>query len=146
MAITQRTTIDPNAMTTAWSAGVSAAGAKWIKGIQSPRHLPNANPQANATNWLAGVQNAQPAYVAGISSPAYLTNLEAGAVAKQGSYTGSGAARKANAQAAFSKVAAMIQTALQNLPAKGPAGTNTARATAFATAMHALKGQGKARA
>ena len=143
MAITQRNQIDPNAMATAWSAGVAAGGAKWLAGIKSPRVLPNANPAANAANWLAGVTAGEPAYVAGVSGPNYLTSLEAGATAKQGSFTGSGAARKANAVSSFTKLAPLIQQARAALPPKGPKGTNTARATAFATAMHALKGQAK---
>ena len=58
-------------------------------------------------------------------------NLAAGATAKQSSYTGSGNAKKANAQAAFTKVAAAIDSILPTLPIRGPAGTNTARSTAF---------------
>lgn len=144
MAITVRGAPNATTMANNWATGVAAAGAKWLNGVNNPRALPNANPQQDAANWLAGVTAAQPAYIAGISSPNYLTDLAAGATAKQSSYTGSGTTRKANAQAAFTNVATMIQGALASLPAKGPKGTNTARSTAFANAMHAQKGKGKA--
>lgn len=143
MAITQRTGINPTTMAANWSKGVAAAGASWLQGVENPRALPNANPQQNASNWLAGVQQAQPAYVAGVSSPNYLTRLDAGAKAKQGSYTGSGQAHAADFASSANKLAPMIQTALASLPPKGPRGTNTARSDAFQTAMHAQKGQGK---
>lgn len=140
MAITVRTTTNPATMTTNWTTRVAASGTTWLNGINSPRRLPNANPTLNADNWSAGVAAAKPTYTAGISSPNYLTNLAAGATAKQSSYTGSGNAKKANALAAFTKVAAAIDQILPTLPARGPAGTNTARSTAFQEAMHAKKG------
>ena len=141
MAITQRSTIDPAAMATAWATRVGASGAKWVAGVKAPRRLPNANPQQNATNWLAGVTSAEPKFIAGISGASYLTNLENGVTNKQASYTGSGAAKKANAQAGFQKVAPMIQTALAGLPPRGPKGTNSNRGAAFGEAMHAQKGK-----
>lgn len=141
MAITQRTSIDPNAMATAWAARVGQSGAKWVAGVKAPRRLPNANPSANASAWTAGVAAAEPKFVKGISDPSYLTNLEAGVTNKQSSYTGSGTAKKANAAAGFAKVAAMIPTALAALPPRGPKGTNSARGAAFAEAMHAQKGK-----
>jgi len=141
MAITARTTIDPNAMATAWATGVQSGGAKWIAGVKAPRRLPNANPAQNAANWIAGVTAAEPAFVAGISSAAYLPALEAGVTAKVGSYTGAATTKKANAVAGFTKVAPMIQTALASLPPRGPKGTNAARGAAFANAMHAQKGK-----
>src|SRR5579872_4167812 len=104
MAITQRTTIDPNAMATNWAARVAQSGAKWVAGIKSPRRLPNADPTGNAAKWTAGVAAAEPKLVAALQAPTYLTNLEAGATNKQGSYTGAGQAKKANAAAGFQKV------------------------------------------
>jgi hypothetical protein len=143
MAITQRTGVNPQTMAANWTKGVAAAGSKWLTGIENPRALPNANPQQNAQNWLAGVEQAQPAYIAGVSSPNYLTRLDAGAKAKQGSYTGAAQTHAADFASSAQRLAPMIQQALSNLPPKGPKGTNTQRSTAFQEAMHAQKGQGK---
>lgn len=143
MAITVRTSTNPTTMANNWATRVAQSGTTWLNGIKSPRRLPNADPAKNMTNWQAGVAGAGPTYEKGVSSPNYLPDLEAGATAKQASYTGSGNAKKANAQAAFTKVAAMIDSVLPTLPAKGPKGTNTARSTAFQEAMHAKKGQGR---
>jgi hypothetical protein len=140
MAITVRTSTNPTTMANNWASRVAASGTAWLNGINSPRRLPNANPAAATSNWTAGVAGAAKTYEAGISGPNYLANLSAGATAKQASYTGSGNAKKANAQAAFTKVAAAIDAILPTLPARGPAGTNTARSTAFQEAMHARKG------
>ena len=145
MAITQRQGVNAQTMSANWSKGVAAAGTKWFAGVENPRVLPNANPQGNAANWLAGVQAAQPAYVSGVSDPNYLTRLDAGAKAKQGSYTGAAQTHAADFAASATKLTGMIAQALSQLPPKGPAGTNSSRSTAFQEAMHALKGQGKAR-
>lgn len=145
MAITQRTGINPTTMASNWQKGVAASGAKWLAGVENPRHLPNANPQANAANWLAGVQQAQPSYVAGVSAPDYLTRLDTGAKAKQASYTTAAQTHLADFSASATKLAPMIQHALSTLPAKGPRGTNSGRSTAFQEAMHAQKGQAKIR-
>ena len=144
MAISVRTDINPQTMADNWATRIAQSGQKWLNGIKSPRHLPNANPTENANNWIAGVTAAKPQFQSGISAPDYLTNLEAGATAKQSSYTGSGTAKKARALNSFTKVAPMIKAALAALPPKGPAGTNTARSTAFQEAMHKLKGEGRA--
>jgi len=140
MAITPRTTINPQNATTRWQNGVAGAGGRWLAGIKSPRALPNANPARNATNWQAGVAQALNKFQTNISSPHYLTRLENGATAKQGSYTGSGAAHASDMLSAITKVAAAIEQVLPTLPAKGPRGTNIARSTAFQEAMHAKKG------
>lgn len=145
MAITRRTSIDPASMTSNWSKGVAAAGGRWLKGVQSPRNLPNADPDKNVANWQTGVASAGPSMKAGISSPNYLTRLEAGATAKQSSYAGAGSAHSADFGAAASKLAPMIQNALSSLPAKGPRGTNSQRSVAFAEAMHTQRGQAKVR-
>lgn len=144
MAIAKRTTIDANAMTTAWSAGLQRSGGRWLSGIRSPRELPNANPDANVTNYLTRTAAAGPALKAGITSPNYLTRLEAGAQAKQASFTGAGQAHAADFGSSAQKLATIIGDARANLPPKGPRGTNTARSTAFQEAMHAKKGQAKA--
>ena len=144
MAITQRQGVNATTMAANWTKGVAAAGAKWLTGVESPRQLPNANPQAAANNWTAGVQAAQPLYIAGLSNPNYLTRLDAGAKAKQGSYTGAATTHAADFQSSANKLVGMIASALQSLPPKGPPGTNSGRSTAFQEAMHALKGQGKA--
>jgi hypothetical protein len=144
MAIAVRNDINPTTMADNWAARISQSGQRWLNGIKAPRVLPNSNPSAAGSNWTAGVTAAEPSYVAGMSAPDYLTNLEAGATAKQASYTGSGAAKKARALNAFTKVAPMIKAALATLPPKGPPGTNTARSTAFQAAMHAQRGSGRA--
>lgn len=140
MAITVRTTINPANMANNWAAKVAQSGTTWLNGVKSPRRLPNADPTKNAADWIANVTAAQPQFIAGISAADYLPKLEAGATAKQSSYSGAGAAHKAQAQQAFTKVAAAIESILPTLPARGPAGTNSARSTAFQTAMHAKKG------
>ena len=140
MAITPRSTINPQNATTRWQNGVAGAGARWLTGIKSPRALPNANPTRNAANWQAGVAQAVSKFERNISSPHYLTRLENGATAKQGSYTGSGAAHSADMLSSMTKVAAAIEQVLPTLPAKGPRGTNTARSTAFQEAMHSKRG------
>lgn len=141
MAITVRTTINPTNMATRWQSGVASAGARWLTGIKSPRILPNHNPTQNAANWQSGVATAVPKYERNITGAAYLTRLEAGATAKQGSYTGSGAAHQADFQSAATKIATAVEQALASLPPKGPRGTNTGRSTAFQEAMHAKRGQ-----
>ncbi len=140
MAINPRTTLDPTAAASAWSTRVGASASKWLKGVESPRRLPNANPQQNATNWLAGVTSAEPRFVAAISSPAYLTALDAGATAKQGNYSAAGQRSQAKMQAAMTKVLPAIQAIVAALPPRGPAGTNSGRSTQLQTALHALKG------
>lgn len=145
MAISKRTSIDPGSMQANWSKGVAASGGKWLKGVQSPRKLPNENPDQNVSNWQTGVSSAGPAMKAGITSPNYLTRLEAGATAKQSSYAGAGSAHAADFGAAAQKLSGMIQEAMGTLPAKGPRGTNAQRSVAFAEAMHSKRGQAKVR-
>lgn len=140
MAITVRSTINPQNMATRWQSGVAASGARWLAGVKSPRVLPNANPTSNAANWQAGVATAVPKYERNTTGPTYLTRLEAGATAKQGSYTGSGAAHQADFLSSATKVAQAVEQAINGLPPKGPRGTNTGRSTAFQEAMHAKKG------
>lgn len=138
--------ISAQTMAANWSKGIAAAGPKWTAGIDNPRSDPNANPSGNSANWQAGVAAAAPTYEAAISSSAYLPAWKAGAKAKVSSFTGSGAARAANFAASAAKLAPMINTAMSGLPAKGPKGTNIQRAVSFATAMHAQKGQARAKA
>jgi hypothetical protein len=140
MAITPRTNINAANMATRWSQGVAGAGARWLGGIRSPRNLPNADPANNTANWLSGVSAAGPKFNKGISDPAYLTRLENGAQAKQGSYTGSGAAHQADFGSAASKIATAIDGALAQLPKKGPRGTNGGRSTSFGDYMHQRRG------
>jgi hypothetical protein len=140
MAITPRTTINPQNMASRWQNGVAAAGARWLAGIKSPRALPNANPTQNAANWQAGVAGAVPKYEHNISGAGYLTRLENGATAKQGSYTGSGAAHASDMLSSAQKIATAIEQIVPTLPRKGPRGTNTGRSTAFQDAMHARRG------
>jgi hypothetical protein len=140
MAITTRTTINPTNMATRWASGVSAGGARWLAGIKSPRRLPNADPARNGANWQTGVATAVPKYEKGITGTAYLTRLENGATAKQGSFTGAGAAHQADFQSAATKIATAVEQALSTLPPKGPRGTNIGRSTAFQEAMHARRG------
>lgn len=137
--------LDPAAAAQAWASRVGQSGAKWSGGIANPRRNPNADPAAMTANWAAGVAAAQPAYSAGVSNSNFVAKWQAGAKAKQASYTGAGAAHQQVMQAALAKVFPMITQASSSLPPKGPAGTNSARAQAFGEAMHALKGQGKAR-
>lgn len=136
-----------NAQTMAdnWAKGMNGAGANWTAGINAPRNNPNADPAKNTANWQAGVANAGPRFNAGISSPDFMVKWQNGAKNKVASFTGAGNASKATYTTAAGKVANMITQSLANLPAKGPAGTNTGRSTAFQEAMHALKGQGRAR-
>jgi hypothetical protein len=141
MAITQRSAVDVTSAVNNWGTGVGRSGPKWIGGIQRPRRLPNADPAKNVTNWQAGVQNAGPKMQAAISDPNYLVKLEAGATAKQGSYTQAGTTGKAAFQSAFPKVQAAINAGLAALAPKGPKGTNGANATAYANAAHATKGK-----
>jgi hypothetical protein len=145
MAITQRQGVNAATMASNWQKGVAAAGSKWLAGVENPRALPNANPQNNASNWLAGVQQAQPRYISGVSDPNYLTRLDTGAKAKQGSYTGAAQTHAADFSTSANKLVGMIAQAVSQLPPKGPAGTNSQRSTAFQEAMHALRGQGRAR-
>lgn len=139
-------TLSADAMSTAWATGVGGAGTKWTNGISNPRQAPNANPAQNTANWQTGVADAAPTYEAAISSSNYVPAWQAGAKAKVASYTGSGSARKANYAAAAAKLVPLINQALTTLPPKGPKGTNTARSTAFQTAMHAVKGQARVKA
>lgn len=122
-----------------WAQRISQSGSKWQAGFTNYRVAPNADPQQNATNWQAGVAAAAPKYTSAITGPQYITNWQNGAKNKVQSYTGSGAAKQANAQKGFEKSFAMITQALNGLPAKGRKGTNAQRATAFAEAMHAQK-------
>lgn len=144
MAIAVRTGVDAGKMATSWSAGMAQGGTKWGNGLRSPRKLPNADPAANTSAWQAGVAGAGPSFNAGISSPSYLTKLEAGIPAGQSKFGSAGASRAPQAQAAFQKLAPLINAAVASLPPKGPKGTNSNRAAAFGTAMHAVKGQAKA--
>lgn len=138
--------ISAQTMADNWAKGISNAGTKWTSGIDNPRSDPNANPGQNTQNWQQGVAAAAPTYQDAISSPAYVPAWKAGAKAKVSSFTGSGNARKANFAAAAAKLVPMINTAMSGLPAKGPKGTNIQRSVAFATAMHAQKGQARAKA
>lgn len=144
MAITKRSQLDPNAAATAWAAGMGRSGANWLKGIRSPRNIPNADPTKNTANYLAGVAAAGPSFSAGISSPRYLQRLEDGASAKQASFTGAGAAHQADYNSAATKLFPLITNALATLPPRGPRGTNSGRSTAFQEAMHAQRGNAKA--
>jgi hypothetical protein len=140
MAIATRTTTNPTNMASRWASGVSAGGARWLAGIKAPRRLPNADPTKNGANWQTGVATAVPKYEKGITGAAYLTRLENGATAKQGSFTGSGAAHQADFHSSATKIAAAIDHAVSSLPPKGPRGTNIGRSTAFQEAMHAHRG------
>jgi len=144
MAITVRTRTDPAAMASNWGAGMSAGGSKWGAGVRNPRRLPNADPAHNATMWQQGVSAALPAFTAGISNPNYLAKLNAGVPAGQTKFGSAGASRLPQAQSAFAKLAPQIDAAVAGLPPKGPKGTNSGRAAAFGTAMHATKGTAKA--
>lgn len=143
MAITVRTRTDPTNMATRWGAGMAANGTKWGAGVRNPRKLPNADPAHNAAMWQQGVAAALPAFTAGISSPNYLAKLDAGVPAGQTKFGSSGTSRLPQAQSAFAKLAPMIDAAVAALPPKGPKGTNSNRAAAFGTAMHATKGTAK---
>jgi hypothetical protein len=140
MAITQRNTLDPTAAASAWATRVGASGSKWLKGIETPRRLPNANPAANATAWMAGVTAAAPKFQQKITGQTYLDNLDKGATAKQGNYTSAGQRAQPNMQAAMSKVLPAIQTIVAALPPRGPRGTNGARSQQLQDALHALRG------
>jgi hypothetical protein len=141
MAITPRTTINPQNMAARWQSGVAAGGARWLAGLKSPRRMPDANPTQRAANWQAGVATAVAKFEKNTTGPTFLTRLENGATAKQGSYTGAGTAHQADFLASAGKLATAIETAVGALPPKGPRGTNTGRSTAFQEAMHAKRGQ-----
>lgn len=140
MAITARSTINPQQATTRWQNGVAANTARWLAGIKAPRRLPNANPVQNAANWQAGVAGAVTKFEHNTTGQPYLTRLENGATAKQASYGGSGAAHAPDMLSSMTKIAAAIEAVLPTLPAKGPRGTNTGRSTAFQEAMHQRRG------
>jgi hypothetical protein len=135
-------TLNAQAAAQKWAQRISQSGATWQAGFTNYRQAPNANPAQNTTNWQQGVAAAAPKFEAAISSASYLSDWQAGAKNKVQSYTSSGQAHMAKAQAGFQKSFAMITQALSQLPPKGRKGTNAARATAFAEAMHAQKGQG----
>ena len=137
--------INAATMVANWTKGIQGAGQKWTAGIDNPRQEPNANPAAATTNWEAGVAAGAPAYTAALSNPQFLQLWRAGAKAKVASFTGSGQARAQNYAKSAEALAPMIAQALSSLGPKGPRGTNTARSTAFQTAMHALRGRAKGR-
>jgi len=135
-------TLNAQAAAQKWAQRVAASGATWQAGFTNYRAAPNANPAQNTANWQQGVAAAAPKFEAAISSAQYLSDWQAGAKNKVQSYTNSGQAHQAKAAAGFAKAFAMITQALSQLPPKGRKGTNAARATAFAEAMHAQKGAG----
>lgn len=142
MAFNPRAQIDPNKMTTNWSAGVQRSGAKWAAGAINPRRMFNANPNAAAAAWTAGVSAAQPQYEKGLAA----TDL----AVMEANINGVGQQRYSQAgtqkMQKFQKKATALASAISSVAASLPADRSTvqariARMTAWANGMHAQKGK-----
>ena len=138
MPFTPRTTIDPAAMVTAWSAGVGRSGAKWSKNTLNPRRMFNANPTKAAQNWTAGVSEAAPKYAANLAATD-LVGMEASIVGPgQTRFTQSGTQKVTkfkNKSQSLATLIAAAMAAVANMDTSTPA-ARIAKSAAFQNYMH----------
>lgn len=131
---------------TNWQTGYSQAGAALTAGVANPRRSPTDAAIQNVNNLVAGFNAA----TSGGASSMWATNLrkagDAGWAAGMKEFASTGLATKAakggsHYSAYASTAGPQVMSAVQSLPARGPAGSNSARSTQIQDFLHSNRGK-----